>query len=68
MTWNSFDGFPIKGGVMVCQKTIKHSVSYSLKLYRNSCHGSAEANLTRNHEVAGWIPRLAHRLKDTAMP
>ena len=26
---------------------------------RNSCHGAAETNPTRNHEVAGSIPGLA---------
>ena len=26
----------------------------------SSCHGTAEMNLTRNHEVAGSIPGLTH--------
>ena len=31
---------------------------------RSSCHGAAERNLTRNHEVAGSVPGLAHQIKD----
>ena len=33
---------------------------------RNSCHGGAETNRTRNHEVAGLIPGLAQGFKDLA--
>ena len=34
----------------------------------SSRHGAAEANLTRNHEVACLIPGLAERVKDLALP
>ena len=34
------------------------------KKFRGSCCGTAETNPTRNHEVAGLIPGLAHWVKD----
>ena len=36
--------------------------------YGSPRHGTAETNLTRNHEVSGWIPGLARWVKDLAMP
>ena len=33
----------------------------------SSCHGAAETNLSRNHEVAGWIPGLVQWVKDPVL-
>ena len=35
---------------------------------RSSHNGTAETNMTRNHEVAGSIPGLTQRVKDLALP
>ena len=38
-------------------------------LWGSSRRGAAESNLTRNHEVAGWIPGLvAQWAKDLVLP
>ena len=34
---------------------------------RSSHRGAAETNLTRNHEVAGWIPGLTEWVKDLVL-
>ena len=34
---------------------------------RSSCHGTAETNPTRNHEVVGSTPGLAQWVKDLAL-
>ena len=36
--------------------------------FRSSCHGAAEMNLTRDHEVAGSIFGLTQWVKDPAWP
>ena len=35
--------------------------------YRSSHHGTAEMNMTRNHEVSGSIPDLAWCVEDPAL-
>ena len=35
---------------------------------RNSHHGAEETNLTRNHEVAGWISGLTQWVKGPMLP
>ena len=35
---------------------------------RSSCHGAAETNLTRDHEVVGSIPGLAQWVEDPGLP
>ena len=64
--------FPLRNNLVdkQCNKTNKfQSSAYGLQLVilhcalenllRSSCHGAAETNLTRNHEVAGLITGLA---------
>ena len=36
-------------------------------LLRSFHPGAVETNLTRNHQVAGWIPGLAQRVKDLVL-
>ena len=38
-----------------------------IKKLRSSCHGAAEMNPTKNHEVEGLIPGLAQWVKDPVL-
>ena len=37
------------------------------KIFRSSCCGTVETNLTRNHKVVGSIPGLAQWVKDPVL-
>ena len=49
-------------------KTLRSSQALKQQSLGSSCCGSAETNMTRNHEVAGLIPALAQCVKDPAFP
>ena len=47
---------------------INPEYTYKYVNYKSSPRGTAETNLTRNHEVAGSIPGLAQWIKGPALP
>ena len=51
----------ISGAGKTGQLNVKNEIRGS------SCHGTAEMNPTRNHEVAGLTPGLAQWVKDLAL-
>ena len=56
------------GNILFCADTEeKCKVTFSYTLNGSSCPGAAEMNLTRNCEVAGLIPSLAHWVKDLVL-
>ena len=52
----------------MCLKTGNAEIHEKLLCHRSSHGGAAETNLTRNHEVVGSNPGLAHWVKDPAVP
>ena len=41
---------------------------FKMNWYKSSHHGTAETNLTRNHEAVGFIPGLIQWVKDSLLP
>ena len=53
------------GAIVTLKKLV---VSDQLQEVRSSRRGTAEANLTRNHEISGSIPGLAQWVGDLVLP
>ena len=64
--YSNTHGIPTKADHILDHKT--NLETFKNMEIRSSCHGTAEMNLTRNHEVVGSIPGLAQWVKDPALP
>ena len=51
-------------------ESLSRALDFSVKEndFGGSCRGTAEMNLSRNHEVVGLIPDLAQWVKDQVVP
>ena len=55
-------------GIIFSTRHLFFKVRGSKMKMRSSHCGAVETNLTRNDEVAGWIPGLAQWVKDPVLP
>ena len=61
------DTYVFEGGIGVTGSLLPLSSMVKKACSRSSCHGAAETNLNRSHEVVGSIPDLAQWVEDPAL-